>query len=377
MTTTRNLLDLHVPVDPDGTAAAVAPLAWCVTKRLTDLVEERGFTNPHLLVVNRVSEVMHAGNVEYRDYTDKRLVLVPLKNAMTFLSFAAPGENEIHAFVIDLPDHRAAKSVKKWVNDTNRFSYGSCLDDDGMMVRPPDWGKFLSIHSELVIVHVPAEMFAKPPAEWRKKMVQKFYKSKSIDQCHLRRRSIIALPLAAIVATLYYVAKLIVVLSGYATGFRGYALSAFKHPLGSHEDLWKASPKLWFAPAQNKEGDFRISVWTGLNLIVAWIAYIVVLGCIKLGWGTVAVAVVIAIMVIAAAFAVWHAFNSDMIATKRMRARQKAAAEDRIANLEALRAMMCETNMPANSFSELPSEKKTFSLRFNDFKTKVCKPFAA
>lgn len=381
-TATRSYLDLHMPIDPNGSVSATAPLAWCVTRTLRDELEAAEFTNPHLLVIVRAQKRDGVGSISYNEWFDRRAFVVPLTNAMVYTSFNTDGAHEIHAYVINIPNKDEAKRVKGFINhvEESGLEYGisSAVMSNGELYVPVQYSMaFLRNRSESMNVHVPANMFAPPPAEWRQRIVKKYFKnSKAVDQCHFRKRFwFAALPLSFLVVPALYVMKAFLAVLGTFVGVRGYNWRVFKKPLGPVTDLWESS-NVWFAPLEDREHEDGLGVWTFLNGIVLTVVGLVVLLFMQFDAAT-SLTIIGAILAAAALGAVgFFVYCSDAYNdwSKNRDARQ--AEEYRIKTLKDLESMLCETGLPANSVADLPREKQTVSLRFYDFKTKVCKPFA-
>lgn len=388
----RNYLDLHMPIDPEGSVAATAPLAWCVTRELTEHLKESEFLAPHLLVIVRAKKTDGVGSVRYDEWFDRRAFVVPLQNALVYTSFNTDGEHEIHAFIVDIRSKDDARYVRKFTNSVqSRGEAGlqSIVDEDGEL-RIPDHTDFMDRNlpqviapllrrqGESITVHVPAEMFAPPPAEWRQKTVSKFFKkNKAVDQCHFRKRFwFISLPLAAAVVPIFYVYKALLIVLGYAIGTRRLAVKhAFTHPLSQPSDLWKSSSP-YFSPLEDRDGNNRFSVWTFLNLPVIIALTLTVRGVQLWGVGQFLGVVLLIVASAGVAAGVMMLLQSDRYRTFKNGRERRERDEYRRKTLASLEDMLCETNLPANSVRELPKSKQTVSLRFYDFKTKVCKPFA-
>ncbi len=376
-TAERNLLDLHMNVDPDGSAAAVAPLSWCVTKTLLEKVEH--FKNPHMLIINRVkTKVPDYLGGHVLDYRDKWAKCVPLANAMQYLSFSEPGENELHAFVIDIGSRDDSRYMRTWLDEHKErvmWDRHSAVCDDGTLRQ----GLYLSTMkntSEMLVVNVPKEMFAPPPAPWKKSVVSAFFSGKQVDQCHFRKHLLISLAFSAVVVPINYLTKTVITVGAYSLSIRGYNFNVFKHPLQKPSALWDSSSKTWVAAFENREGKEGPSVWSVLNafsLMLLWFLYLLL---DLMGWGAVGIAMLGLVTFAIAFVATGSYYKSDGAKAKRLQREKEREEKERIRSHRVLKSIVCETNLPAASVKDLPKELQTVELRFNAFKTKVCKPFA-
>ncbi len=378
-TVERNLLDLHMSVDPDGSTAAVAPLSWCVTKTLVERV--KNFKNPQLIIVNRVPRQVddYMGGTVTK-YDDKWVKVVPVSQGMQYVNFSSPGLNELHVYVIDIPDKDAARMLRRWVMDFGMrrdYDMSSKFDDDGRLSDYDDFADLvLKQESEVLKVNVPKEMFAPPPAKWRARIVNSFFRGKAQDQCHFRKRFIAALAFSVILVPFLYATKTVFTVVAYAFGIRGFDFSQFKNPTGAPDKLWTMSPNTWFAPLENPDHDPRFSVWTIINIVSLAMIGLVVLAFSSMGWGVAGVMVLIAALTAVAIFAGLSYLHSESY--RNLVAKRDAAhvEKERIRAQKALSSILCETNLPAMTVKDLPKELQTVELRFSAFKTKVCRPFA-
>ncbi len=386
----RNLLDLHMPIDPEGSVAATAPLAWCVTGRLMEKIEE--FKNPHLLIVNRTFRVEDYGTWKETVYSDKWVKVVPLANAMQYLSFTSPGENELCVYVVDLdgpPATAAIRRIRALI--TENALYGNSISIIGPSGRIDQLyaTRVMNEKPEKLVVNVPVEMFAPPPAGWRRKIVGAFFRGKEVDQCHFRKRFMIALPLAVVVAFFGYNFKTLHALTILFFGFAKLNWAAFKDPLGRFSAVFhREESGYWFGEGErpdigtywrileDEKGRSRVSIWSILNPAVLLSILALLSAAVSIGLLDVLLVIGAMILFFGMIFGLVVLIRSDFVRDARMRHEQTVAAKERERSMQILKTITCDMHLPANSVRELPKELQTVSLRFNDFKTKVCRPFA-
>lgn len=426
------LLDLHVPQDPDGSVSATMPLAWCFKpeSHLARQVDDRDFTKPHLLVIVR-RKVVEAidKDYDYERWGDYKALLVPLTQGLQHVAFNSPGENQILAFVVDVANSADMKQTRKELAHLNGGHYrgSSNFEDDGeytlnrsrfyrfddqMFARV----RFLDKKPDVLTVHVPSEMFAPEPAAWRKRLVARvFGSSLATDQCHFRRKflaSLAAAPFYVAAVTLSKILFVVIAIPCFAP--RRLAWRKFLDPWAGavavveaspdanswffmysrtdrqHDDELRftwfsvASPLIWWLPATIVYGITHIPVhytgsktrthpwWTHAPGYWKFLLYFDIIPIIALGTGTVLLYVL--------GWAIKVILNIDLTnddGRARRDERRRAAVEaERQRLLRELELMMCGDAPPPLRVGDLPHDKQTVYLRFTDFKTKVCKPFA-
>lgn len=237
----KMLLELHV-TDLDITSGS-APITWCLDKELLEKV--KSYQDPHL-VISVLPE-----NSRF-SYKENRYV-VPLKDMMAYVSFRSPGKNKIYAYLTETkPDSIMDKYERSF--STTVISNGeyaefilgkttieqvpeTYVDEDG------DTQVGCWVDKEIVVpekphaipleVDVPAEYFAKEPAQWEKTWVLWLLKDKGIDQCAFRKRRILAYTpfLQPLVLFCNLFIRLLFTSVSFLLGLRGLSLKYLFHPL--------------------------------------------------------------------------------------------------------------------------------------------------
>jgi hypothetical protein len=243
------------------------PIRWCLDRDTMQKLEEAKAMNPHLLLV-----VIHRKlEVERR--------LIPLERMMDFLDFHRAGEHRIFATIVwwHGGDVRA---LKKSVFGGRAHG----IEYDELRVQDHE-GEFFLRDSSLkerhiyrlkeeaeVHIEVAAEHFAKAPSALEKWWVNLWFESPARDQCHLRRRRMLAY-LVQPIPVLAYVLGLTMIRILCATWFallleRGMSFKPIFHPWNlDTNDIWHRAKGAFFVTTKN--GEWREGApgdWTPLFL---------------------------------------------------------------------------------------------------------------
>lgn len=384
---------------------AVIPIRWCLTREELKELEKREAKNPHLLLV-----VTHE-NQEVDRY------LVPISQMLAYIQFHKPGENRILATVVWQYGDDVYKFRKEFLQQSSRGYYEQHVLNYGgkNLLRGFNYPR-LDQQTEITVM-VPAELFAKEPPAWEKWWVNLLFNSKPQDQCQFRRRRMIAysiqplfvLFIVPILAIVRFLAASVLLFLGK----REVNLEPIIHPF-KHEtnDVWRnAEDSVFLRDAEGKRQHWLITlfsppVFLGFLAILAGIRFVFpsFFSQITLLWWyypLVALAVLAGIAVtgilllglfsviyslLQIALKVLKAKTADPLAElrkTRIQAREKREqeeAERKRRKEEQLRVELEQLLMCDGGFipklSELPKEKQTIYLRFQDLKAKVCKPYA-
>lgn len=418
------LLDLHVPQDPEGAVTATTPIAWCMKpgSQLEQKLVTADFIKPHLLLIVR-HKYTDTLDREYgtTQWEDVQAALVPLTQGLYYHSFIRPGENQILAFVVDVPDGDALKQLRHHMERV-QASYGATyFGDDGKYVkrwneyaysRDPAFfdTKFLDTVPDVLHVVVPAQMFAPEPAAWRKRTVARVFGSSTArDQCHFRKKFwFVALPLTPFIFVWLTLLKLfyfLVCVPGLAP--RRLAWKKFLDPWAGPGSVINASPDAnsWFFQKPAERGVYSSSRvgwqsllspyvllgpstltyllchipvhYTGTKQTHPWIKtpaywkYVLTFDLALIG----AVALVAGVAFVLGLATDWFD-RVDIFGRNDEAKRRERAERERQKLLAELEAMACGDAPPPLSLRDLPADKRTVYLRYANLKTKVCKPFA-
>lgn len=365
------------------------PVRWCLTKDEIALVRQEA-TNPYMLIVAT------------RNTVEVARVLVPLEQMMDFVHFRQPGSHRVQAVVVW---GSPSADVEKYFLDLRRRGEYSenVVDYRGQIRTDFDTGIHQFGSRAELEASISPEFFAQEPAEWERSWVNFFFGSPAVDQCHFRRRRIFAYTLQPLI----FIALLIAMyLTVTLLTFFGLVLKVprnagkilekywnqIRHPLDSDfSDLWTVIRDGDSVFATDKDGKVQPGYIRFLKpwLVLTFSAASFLLGGItkvvlwelgfewwkELSWfGAFLVGAGLAaglIGTIAAIYLAWRAYFDQQIAEWRKAARAELEEERR----RHLTLLACDIAGAAR-LGAIPGELRTIHLRFEDFKARVCRPFA-
>jgi len=157
------------------------PVRWCVTPALVKELEDDKIVDPHILLVS--------ANDKGREMQRQ---LVPITELMTYVRFTRAGTMKLYGFIINGAEGR------KWLHNMYMRKSGGDFRTDVM------YGWTSLPHDDLpgeytrtdVTVEIPAGVFGKEPGPWMKWYVNAWHDTdRVVDQCHFRKRAILAFTL--------------------------------------------------------------------------------------------------------------------------------------------------------------------------------------
>lgn len=369
-------------VESTNLHSPVAAVRWCVDKNTVNKLKELGVSNPYMLFV-----VARENDGEFRK-VDHRVV--PLDQAMEYLEFHGGGKHRIFGCLVWQHGTKTKKELTRHLeyfylyNDNETGS----VDSEGNFHKPYEY-----THSDLdfgsVDVVVPDGYFAKEPAAWEKWWVNLWYESKPVNQCHFRKRRLLAYSVQPPVILVYVLFKGLVLLGQILLltlcGIRETKYGAFLHPFTYGLD-WDCVPyEKSSVFVKDSSGNDRHPIFF-LFMPMVQIVLLVLVGAVKLLLGWLGLSIGSALLwflginavVILAVFAVNMMGGLDNLLPPAETEEQRLAR--RKLELERLYAeyqdMVCSGVPLQPSVSALPSQRRTFHLRFQELKSKVCLPFA-
>lgn len=232
------MLELTASAEHKGDARL--PIRWCVGRDALDELKRQGVLFPHLFILVTQNNGDHHHEVARK--------LVPLDQIIEYLDFHRSGEHHVQATIVwhEKGDIRALKATMLggYYNSYEHHPV-EALDSEGNL-----WFKATALdnvrHVErcAIDVDVDAKFFAKEPSQLEKWWVNLWFgRSRAKDQCHFRRRRIVAYSLQPPLVALYLVVllgiRLIVALSLLSVCKRGINWSPIFHPweMGTG-DVW-------------------------------------------------------------------------------------------------------------------------------------------
>ncbi len=155
------------------------PVRWCVTPALVKQLEDDNIFDPHILLVSATK----GGREMQRQ-------LVPITELMTYVRFTRSGDMHLYGFIIDGIDGR------KWLHNAYlRKIEGDYGTDIMYQYTGRPYEKLPREYTRTeVVVNIPEGVFGEEPGEWMKWFVNLWHSSngKVVDECHYRRRMMIA-----------------------------------------------------------------------------------------------------------------------------------------------------------------------------------------
>lgn len=355
----------------------VAAVRWCIDKNTINKLKGLEVSNPYILFV-----IARENNNKFKEVDQK---VVPLDQAMVYLGFSSPGRHRIFGCLV-----WGCKTKQELVYYFRNYSQHNRLlvDSEGNFHEPCNHS-IPGLGYGSVDVVVPNGYFAKEPAAWERWWVNLWYESKPVNQCHFRRRRLLAYSIQPPVVLLYVLFKGFFILDQILLlslcGIRKIKYGAFLHPFTYALD-WDCVPdKTSSVFLKDSSGNERHPIF----LLLMPIFQIVLLGSValvklmlhrrELNMGSVLLwFLAINAVLILAFFAVNRLGRLAKLfpaETEEQRlARRKLELEKLYAEYQD---MVCSGVPLQPSISALPPQRRTFYLKFQEFKSKICLPFAS
>lgn len=426
-------LTLKVGATRGGENTSTVTVAWCLSQRLSNYLQEVGARDPHIL--------LFVSNGRDGYYKPQQFQVVPLDTGLTYIGLRHAGSNIIQATVIwrmdgkarprqvienegigslfrwqyplgnlherhnQLMEHRekvvpggnAERKLNEMLVKVNQQIEAVYDEPRQPVLAPYDIDVHHAPVTARVDVDVPKEMFAKEPWIVQKWLADFASPRRKIDQCHSRKYALYGLAkLAGIVLVSPFIAaywlvikliSLVLILWFMLRGSRkiGYrALFSWRwvRPDVVWEDI---EPSVWWFkkvrssieedPATDHTYTFkpRHPVFLIVNPFVLAIVGLVTWAAVAVSatWAYVLIGAVV-IAAIAAIAIMWWYVKRD---PSEVKARREAKERARLAS--ELNAVTC--GMPQASgvvTGELKPKHQTVHLVFLETKSRVCKPFS-
>lgn len=360
----------------------VAAIRWCVDRNSINKLKELVVVNPYMFFV-----IARERDGEFSE-VDQRVV--PLGQAMEYIEFYSPGNHRIFGCLVwNSGCYRKEKDAREnLVSDLRNYRhlYTHLVNSGGSFKKP------VYSHPDLdhgsVDVIVPDGYFAKEPTAWEKWWVNLWYESKPVNQCHFRRRRLLAYSIQPPVILTWILLKTLImsgeILLLLLCGIRGIKFDALLRPFRYGID-WDCVPhnktSVFLTDSSGKDRHPILFFFIPMVQLVI----LVFLGLVKWGLSWLGLSIgstllwllAINVIVILGIFVVNMLGGLDKLFPEETK-EQKAAR--RKLELERLYAeyqdMICSGLALQPSVSSLPSKRRTVYLRFQEFKSKVCLPFA-
>lgn len=288
------LFELHF-ADVGGGGSPVVQFTWCIKQALLERIRTERVRFPYMLVsvVHRDAKGAYGGQDAHYKEADR--LLIPLFQGGDQIEFNQPGDYEIRAAVLWTWEDTTGRPYEDAVRDLwkllPRGDYESAFKVriyEGLKFNP--WITGLNNVVVDPVVHkiaVAQEFFAKQPPAWLWWWVNLWFERPPLNQCHFRRRAIIAFSIQPLLVALYLVLRTLrgigIALRYALLGLRGLDLKPIYRPFTYTLD--KIAGSKWersYYPLTDKKGKDR-PIW--FPLVTTPVAVIFEVGLVWLfGW---------------------------------------------------------------------------------------------
>jgi hypothetical protein len=394
------MFTLNVP-DLDASTGSI-PVTWCLDLEGINEIMLGFKTEPTVLLI-----VAPSGS-QYLPKRENRYV-VPLKDLMTYISFKTPGENRIFAMVFN----KSVKEIRKrFLFKCNNGAYladvlnydGSDFADHGDLVYTKYYK--LSTIRTVINVNVPEDAFASPPSEWEMNWVLWILADKGTDQCAFRKRRILAYTIQPFFFACNYLIRIFLTFISASVALRSCTLKFLTSPLQTElsdclelfhgESFLIRNTKLSLPDKDNTIKIIFKIYWhyirrfIGLIFLPAlWMILLPIIPIIGLKTFTslclttlslilVAMISLPILMVPSLLVKLLKSFFSKKEESNVVEKSLDKKASKPLFTAQDIEYISCnpiDTQASYVKIEALPSAKRTFRLRFQELKSKVCRPF--
>lgn len=360
------MFEIHIQ-NSDVTSGSI-PISWCTDDQTLEELKNLGLEDPQVVII--------VAPVEYYSERKESRKVVSLKDMMTWIEFDRPGPHKIFAFISN--KFSSLSQTRKIVRETRKFflqKNASCgfsadllnYDGDDYSERINDAPKSCPI-----LVNVPKEIFAQVP-EWEKKWVEYLFFNPSSNQCQYRRRRIFSYAFQPIIFLFLYLISLVIIAVSAFMGFRSTSLKPlFNFPI---EALAKSSdlienPNGTVFISQDKTG-WRKWIFFPLHPAMLLIEFLIFFLLTLLFVKAKFIFSLLFILVLACcAFVLYSKFADKIIDFFDTKTTKHFWYE------EDKEVIICNNKPKPVVIDALPSKFRTMKLRYQDLKSKICKPFS-
>lgn len=377
--------------DTDVTNGTIA-VTWCLDQdTLNDLVANN-ITDPQVVICVAPVEKYHITK-EYRK-------IVSLKDLMTFIEFRAAGVNKIWGFI---SYKKKKESRDTYLSKKDGEFHTNILNYDGdkyaswlranETAEANEKEEFKDLSSPISVT-VPKGVFAKEPAYWEKIWVNHLFRDKVIDQCDFRRRRFFAYGVQPIILLAILLVKLVIITIAASILCRAFSLKYLYHPLTyslkDTLDVFERGSLLVFEVplrlGDKIDGEFPRPLylirkfWLALLLPLFWLpialmiynhAYAVATIMSFILLGTAIFVLIMSFManharILGVPFSwTWNKLNDSL-----------ESKEIWYLDQDQIDLITCSENKKTLTYKNMPAHRKTFKLKMQNIKSKVCKPFS-
>ncbi|MDB5194689.1 MAG: hypothetical protein JWN50_703 [Parcubacteria group bacterium] len=395
---------LQIIADVRGeTADPVVPIRWCLSPDLLQKLRAAGAVDPQMLL---------SVQDDLGQETERRLV--PLDQAIDYVSFRKAGTNKVNAAIVWADNTRKLRNRVLDQRNSKAYEYSIYspfgFDENDKTFEPwrlslsdLEGGDILRDTTAFLDITVGEEFFAGEPSRFEKWWVNLWHKYDPKDQCDFRQRRLLAYTLQPPVM-LAFVIWMTFWRTLYATftilmGVRGVNLETIFHPLrDSISETWKGDP--------SRRSDFANGYFAGVNDFFGSNAkgesYMFVFGLLRPAYWVLTALIIYGIslpgvdtmlewllvlkiaatlsfigLVLITAFLAYKFVETIVApgAEARRKAKREAALREQWRKEDRYAEITCGTAPLLADIGTLSNP--TFALRFQALKAKVCRPYAA
>ncbi len=372
------LESLDLLIEHEEAQNAMIPVRWCVRPATVERLKQGNVLHPFVLIGYRNI----ATGQEYRE-------LRKLDDFLTYLTFQSPGQHELYAIILEAQEENG-RDLKHFLEQEEKQYTYRLYNKEGQRVEK----KFASaMGSATLPVHIDKQFFAKEPPAWLKFWCNLWFESRLHDQCHLRRRAILAFTVQPLVVGTWLALRSLI-----AIVWSLYYLCTFRIPGNVFRiivypwtySLWDvkddAQPWLYL-----KKRTVSTLQTIGALCILAALAFLFLYGAgygVHWMWTNGLKVVVIMAIVVVLAFILFGIVLPSIESSERYQARrQRKLLQKQQAQLKAsilarrnlstqYQPLLCSSLPIVGKLTDIPAEKKTLRIHYAAMKARVCKPFA-
>ncbi len=377
------LLQLHVVADPDGQALSNTTAAWKLTDELFAQMQEKGFQDPHLLLI------VASADDDYCTATKAYSIrLGTSRIPKQHIQFSRAGTNLVIATIVDVQNAEQRSDIHNITHGgaSLRLSPNGLIHWDGYLESIPNLGLQTSQK-----VYVDSNNFAPPPPRWLKRIVAVFFRGQEDDQCHFRKRAIASI-FGMIGLQLYGIfARPVILLFALMAGKRGITFRSF-FALRPHDFARNLGDSFWTTDDKANERPIS-SPWWWINP-VSFLVYIAVLGVLALPglsflsifrplpadmpffeqfWQCLVMGLIIDPLIAIAIFLIWLFSGNGRRTRRSWFATIGMLFQPKPPALQVIQQQQPQQLNSNDDVLQLPDS--TVALRFNAIKAMVCRPY--
>ncbi|HAU66489.1 TPA: hypothetical protein DCW61_04025 [Candidatus Uhrbacteria bacterium] len=385
---------LKIQIKEPSTQTGSICVSWYVDPKLLQLLDGLCVEKPYVLLIT-------APTGDRYDIGKEQRTLAPLKDGMSYVSFATDGENVIHAVVVwdYKQDEKELKRIvlRKYCREWNR----ELLDYNGEKIDSrwrEYWGiidveeqdsRFKQYATDSLNVPVPAGCFAKPAPAWEQPWVNLWFQEPPINECEYDKRRLWAYSIQPPIMFLNWILRVSLTLIALLSGFRQINWTPVFHLLsnGISETLENFKNPNYFWP--KSWGKTTLGSCARMQLVTLSPPFLLsIIGSI---WFFERTDLKTSLFLTAEFYGKLFATTAclffiglilwSIIKTMRKVIKPKSTSPSH--RIPAQRDYMRPENVEflsshkgPRTYSTLPRQRKTVQLWFKDTKARRCKPFA-